>query len=160
MLKSLIILPLILLSFTASATTYGFKCRTPKDFKSDGWVVQAGVHGFISQLKPGKFILTYRAKYKIDCTPTNCWGKDNLDGETFNDPKYRPRKYKGYLKFELKDNSTTKNDYGNFLLIIPPLSNTIVKKGQRFKFKAAFIMSYVNDHFGTTAPLICTAAIR
>lgn len=66
---------------------------------------------------------------------------------------YKPRKYKKHMKFETSADDNGSSGYGALDLILP-IKNLLSSKS--LSFKGYLIMTYMDDHFGGTAPLNCT----
>jgi hypothetical protein len=135
-----------------------FTCRTPKNFKDHvlGMKTSVEVKGIIERKNNNEYVLSHKTSYKIVAKKGYTWSENS--GEEFyiiNNPNYKPKKYHDHLQFRFDDylNSEThslQTGWGTFHFLFPEFetANEVPKS-----FRSYLIMSEVDGHFGTTAPL-------
>ena len=129
----------------AAAPKYEISCGVNKQRTQGGYRVSASIKGTVTGQSGTSFNLDdYAVKYTI-YSDSYVWGSETITGgDLANDASYKPREYKGHVRFNLPSKE------GKVELIYPEsLSN---KK----KFSAILILTNISDHFGGTAYLYCS----
>lgn len=138
----------VLLPTFASAADYSLSCGVSKQKTQGDYAVSATVKGTISgDAEEGFTLSDYRVTYTVysDAEATEVWTDEVVTGNSLdNDPKYRPTKYKKHVKFAIPSKR------GGVDFIYPG------NLGNKKKFQAHVVFSYIDDHFGGTAHVYCS----
>jgi len=151
MKKLVFILSLAMALPVMASEEINFNCQTQPGYESLGSKLEVQVAGKLVP-HPTSYQLDYFGRYEIDCNESkqNCWTRNKgEEGRTSNVSNYKPRKYKDHMKFNL--DLSNNDSFGDFDFIFP---NRKLFTGKK-KFNAYLIMSWVDDHFGTTVTLNC-----
>ncbi|SMF16864.1 hypothetical protein [Pseudobacteriovorax antillogorgiicola] len=141
----------------ANASELEFSCRTPESFTPGYMHVDVNIEGTIKLNAKNNYTLSYETLVDLKMvgdTSSESWARfDGAETAVQNYSSYKPRKYIDHMKFNLDDKlGSSGRSWGDFDFIVPHFSDAS-DLGQ--EFKAYLIMSGVDDHFGTTAPLLC-----
>ena len=156
----ILFLTISIFAFNSATEQLTFTCRTPKSFTDHaiGWKTSVEVIGLIERKNNNEYVLSHKSHYKIIDDMGYSWSENS--GKEFyliNNPKYRPRKYHGHLQFRFDDylnnqTKSTRTGWGTFHFLFPEFE---VSEELPKSFRSYLIMTGVDDHFGTTAPLYC-----
>ncbi len=148
---------------TTSLQKNNLVCGSIGYWEADGFYVQANVRGQIEKKQQGdktvyslnnysgNFTITYpedvNRAYSYQNDKLFIWAQGYQNGETIdNDPSYRPRKYKDHLRYDLG-----LDNIGSTQFLLPVKK---IEEGEPL-FRTVMIMSWIQDHFGTTLPMVC-----
>ena len=145
----------VLFSGAVQAADLGFVCETSKDLTTDLGDIRVFVEGKISGEGESREMI-YRGEFSLGCNeewgggPDDCWASTpEKYGKVKNQVPYRPRVYIDHRKFSLDLDSD--NSFGSYDFIFP--KEKLIEGKTRFT--AHMILTYINDHFGTSVSLNC-----
>ncbi len=147
-MKILVVFMSFLSAAVFAATPYEISCGVTKQLTQSDYKLTASVKGMVTGTADEGFLLEdYTVKYTVYST----WdgkdeegSKEEIKGRRLeNDEKYSGTKYKDHVRFTLP------SKVGKVELIYP------AKLGNKKKFTAHLIFTYIDDHFGGTAHVHC-----